>query len=70
MMRRGWGAGGAFGGEGNTYRVLVGTIEGNRSLGRTWRRPGDNSNIDLKRRDERLWIGLIWHMIVTNGVVF
>lgn len=67
MMRRG---AGAFGGAGNVYRVLVGTNEGNRSLGRAWRRWEDNNKIDLKRQDERLWIGFIWLMIVTNGVVF
>jgi hypothetical protein len=41
----------------NAYRILVGKPEGNRPLGKQWRRWVDNSKIDL-RRDRMVWYGL------------
>jgi hypothetical protein len=40
----------------NAYRILVGTLEGKRPLGRPRRRWADNIEIDL--RDRMGWSGL------------
>jgi hypothetical protein len=50
----------------NACRILVGTSEGKRPLGRTKRRWVDNIKIDL-REDRTVWIGLIWLRIGTSG---
>ena len=47
------------------YRVLVGTPEGKRPLGRHRRRWVDNIRMDL--RDVGMWTGLGWPRIGTGG---
>jgi hypothetical protein len=42
------GACSTYGERRGVYRVLVGKSEGKRSLGRPWRRLGDNINMDLQ----------------------
>jgi hypothetical protein len=49
----------------NAYRILVGTPEGKRLLGRPRRRWVDTIKIDLK--DGMVWTGSIWLRIGTNG---
>jgi hypothetical protein len=46
----------------NGHRVLVGKPEGNRQLGRPWRRWED-----LKEFDEKACTGFIWLRIGTKG---
>lgn len=56
---------------GNAYRVFVEKHEGNRSLGRAWRRWDDSIKIYLKERNglEAVdWVDRL--MIVTNGGAF
>jgi hypothetical protein len=47
------------------YRVLVGKLEGKRTLGRPKRRWKDNIKMDLKEVGWA-WIGLIWLRIGTG----
>jgi hypothetical protein len=50
------------------YRLLVGKLEGKRSLGRLRRRWVDNIRMDiLQRWDEVMWTGLVWLRIGTGG---
>jgi len=42
------------------YRVLVGTTEGKRPLGRPRRRWEDSIKMDLQKVERRAWTGLIW----------
>jgi hypothetical protein len=46
----------------NTYRILVGTPEGKRPLGRPKRRW-----VDSIEMDGRVWTGSIWIRIGTSG---
>jgi hypothetical protein len=48
-------------------RILVGTPEGNRPLGRPRRRWVNNIKVDLKRYDEVVWTVSIWLRIGTSG---
>jgi hypothetical protein len=49
------------------YRVLVGTPEGRRPLGRPGRRWEDNIEMDLQEVGMRAWTGLSWLRIGTGG---
>jgi hypothetical protein len=51
----------------NAYRILVGTPEGKRPLGRPRCRWVNNIKIDLSEIDGMVWIGLIWLRIGTSG---
>jgi hypothetical protein len=53
----------------NAYRMLVGSPEDNRSLGRSRRRWVDNIKIYLKEIgcDGMVWTGSIWFRIGTSG---
>jgi hypothetical protein len=44
----------------NTYRILVGELEGKGPLGRPRRRWVDNIKMDLKKENEMVLTGLIW----------
>jgi hypothetical protein len=55
-------------GEGRgAYRILVGTREGKRPLGRPRRRWEDNIEMDLQGVGWGTWTGLIWLRIGTGG---
>jgi hypothetical protein len=55
-------------GEGRgAYRVLVGTPEGRRPLGRPRRRWEDIIKIDLQEVGWGAWTGLLWLRIGTGG---
>jgi hypothetical protein len=49
----------------NSYRILVGTREGKRPLGRSRHRWEDNIKMDGV-----VWTGLIWLRIGTSGRLF
>jgi len=49
------------------YIVLVGDPEGNRPLGRTRFRRGDNIKIELQEGERGAWTGLRWLRVVTGG---
>jgi hypothetical protein len=49
------------------YRILVGTPEGRRPLGRPRRRWEDNIKMDLKEVGWGAWTGLSWPRIGTGG---
>jgi hypothetical protein len=51
----------------NAYRILVGTPEGRRPLGRPRRRWVDNIKMDLREVDGMVGIGSIWLRIGTGG---
>jgi hypothetical protein len=52
-------------GKTNAFMVLVGKLEGNRSLERT-RRGGEDINMVVKDQIRTKWSGLIWIKIWTN----
>jgi hypothetical protein len=49
------------------YRVLVGTTEGKRPLGRPRRRWEESMKMDLQKVGWRAWTGLIWLRIGSGG---
>jgi hypothetical protein len=49
-----------------TYRILVGKLEGKRTLERTWRRLEDNIKMNLTSIG-RAWTGFFWLKKGTNG---
>jgi hypothetical protein len=51
----------------NADRVLVGTLEGRRSLGRPRRKWEDNTKVDLWETGFGEWIGFIWLRIGKGG---
>jgi hypothetical protein len=51
----------------NAYRVLVGTPEGKRTLGRPRYKWADNIKMDLRKYDGVVWTELIWLSIGTSG---
>jgi len=52
---------------GGVYRVLVGQLEGRRSLRRPRRRWEDNINLDLQECEVRVWNESSWLRIGTGG---
>jgi hypothetical protein len=50
-------AGSTYGEKRNTYRILMGNVEGRRPLGRPKRRRKDSVEIDLRERE---WDGMDW----------
>jgi hypothetical protein len=50
----------------NSYKILVGKLEGKRPLERLRRRWGDNIRMDLRECWE-LWTGFLWLRIGTSG---
>jgi hypothetical protein len=54
----------------NAYRILVGTPEGKRPLGRPRCRWEDNIKIYLSKIGRVVWTGSIWHRIGTRGELF
>jgi hypothetical protein len=59
-------AGHEWGKKKNTYRLLVGKLEGKRLLGRARCRWVDNIKMDLERSDGVMWTGLVWLRIETG----
>jgi hypothetical protein len=53
----------------NAYRLLVGKLEGKRSLGRPRRRCVNNIKMDL-RYDGMVWIALNWPRVGASGGLF
>jgi hypothetical protein len=53
--------------EKNTYRLLVGTPEGKKLLGKPRRRWVDNIKMALAKIGWVVWIGLVWLRIGTGG---
>jgi hypothetical protein len=68
ISRRMWAGHVARMGEGRgAYRILVGSPEGRRQLGRPRRRCEDNIKMDLQEVGWGTWTGLIWLRIGTGG---
>jgi hypothetical protein len=59
-----------MGEERGAYRILVGTPEGRRPLGRPRRRWEDNINMDLQEVGWGAWTGLTWLRIGTGDGLF
>jgi hypothetical protein len=51
----------------NAYRILAGKPEGKRPLRRPRRRGWTILKWILERQDVKVWTGLVWLRIVTNG---
>jgi hypothetical protein len=51
----------------NSYRILVGKLEGKRPLGRPRRRWEDNIIMDLREMYGVVWNRLIWLRMGTSG---
>jgi hypothetical protein len=60
------GACGTYGGQRDSYRVLVERLEGRRPLGRPNHRWGIILSWNLKKWDEEAWIALLWLKIRTG----
>jgi hypothetical protein len=53
----------------NTYKILVGKLEGKRPLGRMQYRWEENFQTDLMEISW-VWTGLIWHRTGTDGRIY
>jgi hypothetical protein len=51
----------------NSYRVLLGKLEGKRPLGRPRRRWEDNIEMDIRGIDGVVWTRFIWLRMGTSG---